>query len=63
MTGKQRFRQALRFEQPDRPPHFESMFELEHEAFGLRFPPRESWAGMTAGEKGRAVAQCMVITK
>ncbi len=61
MTGKQRFLQALRFEQPDRPPHFESMFELEQEAFGLRFPPRERWAGMGGPEKRRAVAQCMAI--
>jgi len=61
MTGKQRFLKTLRFEEPDRPPHFESMFELEQEAFGLRFPHRESWAGMDAAEKARAVAQCIAI--
>lgn len=61
MTGKQRFLQALRFEQADRPPHFESMFELEREAFGLHFPPRESWGGLVGAEKQRAVAQCMAI--
>jgi uroporphyrinogen decarboxylase len=59
MTGKQRFLQAMRFEQPDRPPHFESMFELEHEAFGMRFPDRNSWAGMSASEKDSAVGLCM----
>jgi hypothetical protein len=43
MTGKQRFLKTLRFEQPDRLPHFEAMFELEGEAFGLQFPDRHSW--------------------
>ena len=61
MTGKERFLMALRFEQPDRPPHFESMFELEYEAFGRRFPARDTWAGMTAGAKSRAVGQCIAI--
>jgi uroporphyrinogen decarboxylase len=59
MTGKQRFLQTLRFEQPDRPPHFETMFELEYEAFGLRFPDRHSWAGCTPSEKERKIAECI----
>jgi uroporphyrinogen decarboxylase len=61
MTGKQRMLQALRFEQPDRPPHFEVMFELEHEAFGLRFPDRRSWPGCTRAEKDAKIATCMAI--
>ena len=61
MTGKERFLKALRFEQPDRPPHFEAMFELEQEAFGLQFPHRDSWAGCSADEKQRKVATCMGI--
>lgn len=61
MTGKQRFQQTMRFEQPDRPPHFESMFELEYEAFGMRFPDRNSWGGMTPAEKDAAVGLCMSI--
>ncbi len=61
MTGKQRMLRALRFEEPDRPPHFEVMFELEYEAFGLRFPDRNSWAGCTPGEKADKVATCMAI--
>ena len=52
---------TLRFEEPDRPPHFETMFELEHEAFGLRFPDRHSWAGMSATQKAHAIGQCMEI--
>jgi len=38
MTGKERMLTTLRFVQPDRPPHFEAMFELEKEALGLQFP-------------------------
>jgi uroporphyrinogen decarboxylase len=61
MTSRDRIVQTLRFEQPDRPPHFESMFELEREAFGLSFPPRETWEGMTASQKAAAIEQCMNI--
>ncbi len=57
MTGKQRFLQALRFEQPDRPPHFESMFELEQEAFGLKFPDRNDWAT----DRDRKIGTCIEI--
>jgi uroporphyrinogen decarboxylase len=52
---------ALRFEQPDRPPHFEPMFELEREAFGLRFPDRGAWDGCTARAKERMIGTCMDI--
>jgi uroporphyrinogen decarboxylase len=61
MTGKQRLLQTLRFEQPDRPPHFEVMFELEREAFGLQFPDRHSWEGMSPTERDRAIGLCMAI--
>ena len=61
MTGKERFLKTMRFEQPDRPPHFESMFELEHEAFGLRFPDRNSWSECTNAEKLVKIAACMEI--
>ena len=37
MTGKERILKTLRFEQPDHPPHFEVMFELEQEAFGRQY--------------------------
>lgn len=52
---------TLRFEEPDRPPHFEIMFELEHEAFGLHFPDRQQWATCTAAEKDRMIQDCMEI--
>lgn len=61
MTGKQRFLKTLNFEPTDRPPHFESMFELEKEAFGLEFPDRTSWAGCTGLEKEKMIAACMEI--
>lgn len=61
MTGRERFLQAIRFEEPDRPPHFEAMFELEQEAFGRRFPDRNSWAGCSAAEKVHKIADCMDI--
>lgn len=61
MTGRQRFYTTLQFQQPDRPPHFESMFELEQEAFGLRFPDRNSWGGMSRAEKDAAIGTCMDI--
>jgi uroporphyrinogen decarboxylase len=61
MTGKERILKTLRFEEPDRPPHFESMFELEQEAFGLKFPDRKSWKGCSAREKKRKIATCMDI--
>ena len=35
MNSRQRMLSALRFEEPDRPPHWELVFQLEQEAFGL----------------------------
>jgi uroporphyrinogen decarboxylase len=61
MTGKERMYKTLRFEQPDRPPHFESMFELEREAFGLQFPDRRLWATCSAAEKARMIETCVEI--
>ncbi|UCH35054.1 MAG: hypothetical protein JSV65_01510, partial [Armatimonadota bacterium] len=61
MTGRQRILKTLRFEEPDRPPHFETMFELEREAFGLQFPDRRAWASCTRPEKERMVEACMDI--
>jgi uroporphyrinogen decarboxylase len=57
MNGRERFLKTLRFEEPDRPPHFEAMFELEREAFGLQFPNRNDWAT----DRERKIATCMEI--
>lgn len=61
MTGRERMLKTLRFEEPDRPPHFEIMFELEKEAFGLEFPAQELWTTCTAAEKDRLIGRCMTI--
>ena len=61
MTGKERMLKTLRFEEPDRPPHFEVMFELEEQAFGLKFPDRRLWDTCTPVEKERMIDQCMAI--
>ena len=61
MTGKERILKTLRFEEPDRPPHFEIMFELEKEAFGLQFPDRNKWGSATAPAKEKMVGTCMDI--
>lgn len=61
MTGRERMLRTLRFEEPDRLPHFETMFELEYEAFGLRFPDRNAWADCSPAEKERMIQQCMEI--
>jgi uroporphyrinogen decarboxylase len=61
MTGKERMLKTLRFEEPDRQPHFEVMFELEREAFGLSFPDRHAWGGCSAAAKDRMIATCMEI--
>lgn len=41
MKQRERLEKALRFEETDRPPHFECAFELVEEAFGLKFPTEE----------------------
>jgi uroporphyrinogen decarboxylase len=61
VTGKERFLKTLRFETPDRPPHFESMFELEQEAFGLKFPDRTSWKNCSPHKKRMQIARCIEI--
>ncbi|MHB1356335.1 MAG: uroporphyrinogen decarboxylase family protein [Anaerolineae bacterium] len=60
-TGRERMLKTLSFEEPDHPPHFEVMFELEKEAFGLEFPERTLWATCSAVEKERMIGSCMTI--
>lgn len=61
MTGKERMLKTLRFEEPDRPPHFEIMFELEKEAFGMQFPERTVWQSVKGAERERLIGGCMEI--
>lgn len=61
LTGKERMLKTLRFEEPDRPPHFEIMFELEKEAFDLQFPDRNLWGICSQREKEAMIDECMKI--
>jgi uroporphyrinogen decarboxylase len=49
---------TLRFEQPDRPPHFEMLFQLSREAFGLEHP---KYDGISGADKERSLEQSMDI--
>lgn len=42
MLPKERIDAALHFREPDRPPHFEQVFELTREAFGQDMPDEQS---------------------
>ena len=53
MKRKERIDTALRFEQPDRPPHFEQLFELSEEAFGAPLPGTAEFEGAPPSERGR----------
>ncbi|MFW5857065.1 MAG: uroporphyrinogen decarboxylase family protein [Planctomycetota bacterium] len=59
MTGRERMLTTLRFEAPDRPPHFEIMFELAEEAFGEAFPPMDGWGGLSARERRARLDRCV----
>lgn len=61
MTGRERMIKTLRFEPADKIPHFESMFQLEYEAFGLRFPAIEDWEYLTGKDRQEALHRCMDI--
>lgn len=52
---------ALRFEQPDCPPHFEIAFQLTQEAFGLRYPSGKDLAAASGAERERLLAACAEI--
>jgi len=57
MTSRERWEKALRFEEPDRPPHFEQMFELVEEAFGLSFPSEDELGAATGKEREKLYAR------
>jgi len=61
MTGRERMLAALSFRETDRPPHFEIMFQLENEAFGLRFPDWNEWQTASGAAKDRLIGRCMEI--
>ncbi|MCL4418041.1 MAG: uroporphyrinogen decarboxylase family protein [Actinobacteria bacterium] len=61
MTGKERFNTTLQFKEPDRPPHFEHIFELEEEAFGLSFPTDEELNDSTGISRLKLFERCSEI--
>jgi len=61
MTGKQRMLKALRFEQPDRPPHWVSLFAPVLEAFGRDFPDLTDYSKTSPRRRKELLADCMPI--
>ena len=60
MTGRERMLKTLAFEPVDRPPTFESLFDLTEEKFGLPWPDVD-WEKCSRDDKVRAVDQCVPI--
>lgn len=58
MTSRERLAAALGFREPDRPPHFEQMFELVGDAFGREFPAEEELAEAIGAERQELFRQC-----
>lgn len=56
MTKKERIQAALQFRKPDRPPHFEILFHLTQEAFGLPFPENSEYERARGEEKEKLFA-------
>jgi uroporphyrinogen decarboxylase len=61
MTGRERFLTTIAFREPDRPPHFEQMFELVEEAFGVSFPTEEAIAAATGKARDKLLGECLRI--
>ncbi len=61
MTGKERMLMALRFQQPDRPPHWVSLFAPVQEAFGRDFPDVSNWNSRPDAERASLLAECMSL--
>jgi uroporphyrinogen decarboxylase len=59
MTSRERFLTTLAFREPDRPPHFESMFELTQEAFGRDFPSEKAISESTGQARDRLLHECV----
>jgi uroporphyrinogen decarboxylase len=52
---------TIRFEQPDRPPHFEQIFDLCDEAFGLSMPTEEEMSKATAAQRQKLFGRCAEV--
>lgn len=53
MTNKARLEAVLRGEAPDVPPHFELVFQLPKEAFGIEMMDPQTWQNATDAERAR----------
>lgn len=58
MLPKERIDAALNFLEPDRPPHFEQVFELTREAFGLDMPDEQSIQNAQGEERLALFEKC-----
>ena len=63
MTSRERIAATLAFKEGDRPPHFEQMFELHEEAFGLVMPSNEEIIKARGIEREKLFARCAEIYK
>lgn len=63
ITSRERLAKTLSFIEPDRPPHFEQMFELHEEAFGLVMPTTEEIINSRGSEREKLFARCAEIYK
>ncbi|MFZ4398308.1 MAG: hypothetical protein ACOYOU_22055, partial [Kiritimatiellia bacterium] len=61
MNGRERFTKAISFQEPDRPPHFEEIFDLTQEAFGRRFPAYDAVAKATGQERDRVLHELVEL--
>lgn len=61
MTSRERFVKALRFEEPDRPPHFEMVFNLTQDAFGLDYPSEEEFIRASKIKREKLFAVCAEV--
>lgn len=53
MTNKARLEAVLRGDAPDAPPHFELVFQLPKEAFGIEMMDPQTWQNATDAERAR----------
>jgi uroporphyrinogen decarboxylase len=62
MNGRERIKAAIEFQETERPPHFEEMFELYEEAFGRGdMPGEEEFARATGSELDRMLNDCVEV--
>jgi uroporphyrinogen decarboxylase len=61
LKSRERMDKALRFEETDRPPHFENGFDLIEETFGMRFPTGDELYKATKKEREKLYGICAEI--